>query len=178
MRWPNAWVWLLLVAGCDAGSSAAATDDPTSARASQFRSSAVTEAIDAASEVVQTRGFAGRDDEVRGFLVEHAVEARETPMRSGTCYVAIAAASAAMRELDLRIYDSDGVEVASDTDDGPRAGLRFCPTQTGTYYLTARATAGSGLYQLRTFRGPTGLEIRTDDLFRDVPASEAAREPR
>ena len=103
---------------------AAPSDEP---RAAEFRSPSVTRAVDAASEVVQTRGFAAQNDDARGFLVEHATEARETPMRSGTCYVAVAAGSAAMRELDLRIYDADGLEVASDTNDGPRAALLFCP---------------------------------------------------
>jgi len=156
---------LVLIAGCDAADSARATGDEP-ARASEFRSAAVTEAIEAASEVVRTRGFATDDDASRGFLVENAADARERPMRSGTCYVVLAAGSSAIRELDLRIYDSDGAEVVSDGDEGPHAALRFCPTQSGTYYVTTRAAAGSGLYEVRTFRGPTGLEIRTDDLFR------------
>lgn len=167
MRWIG-WSGILLLVACEAAPRAEATADP-SPRAAEFRSSAVSQAVDAASEVVETRGFAAQQGDARGFLVEHAADARETSMRSGNCYVAIAAGSAALRELDLRIHDPDGLEVAGDTGDGPRAALLFCPTQTGTYYLTVRATAGSGLYQVRTFRGPTGLEIRTDDLFRQAP---------
>jgi len=166
---------LALLAGCDAADAAQAVagDAP---RASEFRSATVTAAIEAASEVVRTRGFASADDATRGFLVENAADARERPMRSGTCYVVLAAGSSAIRELDLRIYDSDGSEVVSDGDAGPHAALRFCPTQSGTYYVTARAAAGSGLYEVRTFRGPTGLEIRTDDLFRGVvPADGEGR---
>lgn len=141
-------------------------------RADEFRSSRVEEAVEAASEVVQTRGFATMDDAWRGFLVEHSVEVRERPMRSGTCYVALAAGSSAVRELNVRVYDSDGGEVVQDATDGPRAALRFCPSQSGTYYLTVRATAGSGLVEVRTFRGPTGLDIRVDDLFREVSPIE------
>ncbi len=167
---------MVLLIACEAEPRAEATTADPSPRAAEFRSSAVSQAVDAASEVVETRGFTAQEGDARGFLVEHAADARETSMRSGTCYVAIAAGSAALRELDLRIHDPDGLEVAGDTDDGPRAALLFCPTQTGTYYLTVRATAGGGLYQVRTFRGPTGLEIRTDDLFRQVPGPRA--EPR
>lgn len=169
---------ILLAGACEEPRVAAAPSGDAPPRAAEFRSPSVARAVDAASEVVQTRGFAAQSDDARGFLVEHATEARETPMRSGTCYVAVAAGSSAMRELDLRIYDADGVEVASDTNDGARAALLFCPTQTGTYYLTTRASAGSGLYQLRTFRGPTGLDIRTDDLFREAPPAEPPREGR
>lgn len=162
---------------CDVGASGEAVTPDGEPRAAEYRSARVEEAVDAASEVVQTRGFSTLDDDIRGFLVEHAADVREKPMRSGTCYVVLAAATSAVRELDVRIYDSDGVEAVRDGSEGARAALRFCPAQSGTYYVTVRASAGSGLYEVRTFRGPTGLDIRTDDLFREAP-TEPAREPR
>ncbi len=165
----------LAAVGCGTEGAVAEVEEPQPSGAAEYRSARVSEAVEAASEVVQTRGFATRSDAVRGFLVEHTAEVREKSLRSGTCYVVLAAASAAMRELDVRIYDSEGREVVSDSDDGPTAALRFCPTQTGTYYVTVRAAAGSGLYEVRTFRGPTGLDIRTDDLFRDVVPGDPAR---
>ena len=168
---------VLALCGCDSTESVADLVEPEPVRAADFQSTRVAQAVEAASGVVQTRGFATRNDAVRGFLVEHTADVREKSMHSGTCYVALAAASAAMRELDLRIYDSEGADVVSDSDDGPTAALRFCPTQTGTYYVTVRASAGSGLYEVRTFEGPTGLDIRTDDLFRDAldPAAHGGR---
>ncbi len=152
--------------------------------ASEFRSSRVQSAMDAASALVRTRGFAVVESDWRGFLVEHSSDVREVPMRSGTCYVAIAAASSGVRDLSLRVFDSDGGQVVSDGATGPLAALRFCPSQSGTYYVAVVASAGSGLFEVRTFRGPTGLEIRMDDVFREVaPPVEAApdrerREPR
>lgn len=169
---------LLVLVGCDPGETGVTTVEPEPPRAAEYRSARVEEAVDAASEVVRTRGFSTRDDAFRGFLVEHAADVREKPMRSGTCYVVLAAGSSAIRELDVRIYDSDGVEAVQDGDDGPMAALRFCPAQSGIYYVTVRASAGSGLYEVRTFRGPTGLDIRTDDIFREVTPVEAAREGR
>lgn len=170
--------WLIFAAlssfsACDSG----AEEVEEGPRAAEFRSARIEEALDGASEVVQTRGFSPLDGVSRGFLVENGTDVREESMRSGTCYVVLAAASAEMRELDVRIYDSGGVEVVGDASEGAQAALRFCPSQSGTYFVAVRAAAGAGLFGVRTFRGPTGLEIRTDDLFREV-APEPGREGR
>lgn len=137
--------------------------------AAEFRSSRVDLALADASQVVQTRGFTDRGDEWRGFLLEQAADVHELRMRSGTCYVVLAAGTSALRELDLRLFDSEGSDIAQDDARGAAAALRFCPPQSGTYYVAARASAGTGLFGARTFRGPAGLEIRMDDLFRGEP---------
>jgi hypothetical protein len=147
---------------------------PPAPRAAEFRSPGVQQAMDSASGLVRTRGFAVLGDDWRGFLVDHASDVREVSMQSGTCYVVLAAASTAVRELNLRVFDSDGGEVVHDGTTGRLAALRFCPSQTGTYYVAVHASAGSGLFEVRTFRGPTGLEIRMDDVFREVPAPEGS----
>lgn len=165
---------LLLVcslAGCDEAAGALEADEDVP-RAAEFRSAAVGSAMDAASRLVRTRGFAASPEGWRGFLVEHASDTHELSMRAGTCYVALAAGSRAMRELNLRVFDSDGGEVVHDATSGPLAALRFCPSQSGTYYLAVHASAGNGLFEVRTFRGPTGLEIRIDDVFREVAPPE------
>lgn len=178
----RAWLLLLLsLASCDPppGDPPPAPDAPRAA--TEFRSSRVQGAIEAASALVRTRGFAAMESDWRGFLVEHSSDVREVPMRSGTCYVGLAAASGGVRDLNLRVFDSDGGEVVSDGATGPLAALRFCPSQSGTYYVAVVASSGSGLFEVRTFRGPTGLEIRMDDVFREVvppvePGDEGRRE--
>lgn len=166
----------LALVACGCGQT---TDAPTpiqdEPRAAEYRSSRIAQAVDAAAEVVETRGFSEGGESWRGFLVEHGSEVREVPMRTGTCWVVLAASSSNVRELILRVFDSDGGAVVEDTDSGPRAALRFCPSQSGTYYVAAQAAIGSGLFEVRTFRGPTGLEIRTDDLFREVAAEGTPR---
>ena len=167
---------LLALAACDAAPSTVA-GEPEAPRAAEFRSARVGEAIEAASEVVRTRGFAEDGPASRGFLVDQAAAIDERSMRAGTCYLVLAAASEAMRELNVRVFDSDGSEVISDATTGSRAAVRYCPSQSGTYFVSVHASAGSGLYEVRTFRGPTGLDIRIDDLFRDV-GDEPQRETR
>ncbi|GAB5548536.1 MAG: hypothetical protein RLO52_31215 [Sandaracinaceae bacterium] len=173
----------LLLTACD---GEAALADPAGApaegpgdtpRAADYRSPRVQQAMESASDVVQTRGFSALGEPWRGFLVDQAADVREQPMRAGTCYLVLGAGSSALRELNLRVFDSDGGEVVQDAMDGASAALRFCPSQSGTYFVAVRAAAGSGLFEVRIFRGPTGLEVRMDDLFRDG-AAEASREGR
>jgi hypothetical protein len=164
-----------LVAACDDGASAeeSAPDPP---RAAEFRSEQVRTVIEAAEQTIRTRGFASDGEEQRGFLVAQGSAVHEAPLRAGSCYVILGAGSEALRELDLRIFDSDGTEVAQDAQRGAGAALFYCPPHAGTHYVAALATAGTGLYAVRRYAGPTGLEVRLDDLFREVspaaPSSE------
>ncbi len=167
---------LSVVPACDGGVSA---DEPSEQPrpAAEFRSEHVRTILGAAEQTVQTRGFSGDGDEWRGFLVEQGSAADEAQLRADTCYVIVAAGSEALRELDLRLYDSDGTEVARDTQNGPGAALHYCPPHAGTHYTAALATAGTGLFAVRRYAGPTGLDIRLDDLFREPPAPAEGSAP-
>ncbi len=147
-------------------------------RALEFRSPRVEATLEAASRLVRTRGFASERDPWRGFLLEQASDVHSISMRTGSCYVVIGVGSTALRELELRVFDSDGAEVARDGEHGPIAALRFCPAQNGTYFVASRASAGSGLYAARDFRGPTGLALSLEDVLQAIsPISSAERDP-
>lgn len=147
-----------LVGACENGAGAV----PPGRRAAEFRSEAVETELERAAAVVRTRGFTDLGETPwRGFLVDRGAAVDEARMERGSCYVVFAAVSAAMRDLTIALYDSDGGEVAQSAP-GTRA-LRYCPPQTGTYFLALRAD-GSGLFAVRRFEGPTGLDIRLDDL--------------
>jgi hypothetical protein len=171
---------LLLLAACD-GDVAAEQPEEEPRAAAEFRSEHVRTILGAAEQTVQTRGFSSDGEEWRGFLVEQGSAADEAQLRADTCYVIVAAGSDALRELDLRVYDSDGTEVARDTQNGPGAALHYCPPHTGTHYTAALATAGTGLFAVRRYAGPTGLDVRLDDLFREpgvAPEGPAQSPPR
>lgn len=151
---------------CDTSSAHGRGAAHEAPRAAELRSAVVRTAIDAATRALRTRGYAPTGEERRGFLLERASLVEEVPMRSGTCYVAIGAASSALTSLELAVHDSDGARVAEeDGHVGARAALRFCPPSSGTYYLAARSIAGNGIVALRVFDGPSGLDVRVDDLF-------------
>ncbi|MDQ3036210.1 MAG: hypothetical protein M3Y87_27665 [Myxococcota bacterium] len=171
-------VAIVMAVGCGSGSDADAGPTQTSALAAGFRSARVDATLESASRVVRTRGFAAEGDAWRGFLIEQGTDVRPLPLRTGSCYVVVGVGSTALRELELRIFDGDGGEVARDGEQGPIAALRFCPAQNGTYYAVSRAAAGSGLYSAREFRGPTGLAFRMDDVLRAItPVTPAERDP-
>lgn len=176
---------VLLVCACAALAIACGSADDVDAgaagaapRAAEFRSARVDSMLESVSRVVRTRGFATEGEAWRGFLLEQGTELSPAPLRTGSCYVVAAVGSSALRELDLRIFDGDGAEVARDGEQGSIAVARFCPAQNGTYYVASRAAAGSGLYSTRVFRGPTGLSLRVEDVLRAVaPAPPGPREP-
>lgn len=164
-----------MLAACGQRSAALEQDEQDPPRAAEFRSSRVSSAMDAASEIVRTRGFTPAGPVWRGFLVDHASDVHELAMRAGTCHVLLAGASAEVRELNLRVFDSEGSEVVQDATSGALAALRFCPHQSGTYFVAVQVSAGSGLFEVRSFRGPTGLDVRMDDVFREVAAPAEGR---
>lgn len=172
--WGIGFALLVVSSGCETPRPTS-PPRPESPRARDYRSSHVTAALRAARRVVETRGFALDGDEWRGFLVEHGTSVSDASLRSGSCYVVVATASSGLRELDLVVYDTDGGEVARDSDTGGHAAVRYCPAQTGTYYATARASAGSGVFAVQRFKGPTGLTVRIDDVFRGVAEASDTR---
>ncbi len=144
-------------------------------RADAFVSSRVAASLGQLSRAATTRGFTLEGVERRGFLVERGPEVAEVSLRSGNCYLLIATASEAVRELEITLYDGDGTEVARDDATGPLAALHHCPPQSGTFFASVQATAGNGLYGLRTFRGPSGLDVRTEDIVRAAEPERPAR---
>lgn len=167
-------MWLALVAACD-GAEAAGTEEELR-RADDFRSERVSRGLDTAENLLRTRGFAPEGEEWRGFLIDQGSEVTEASLRGGGCYVVVTAGSASLRELDLRLFDGDGSEVAHDAHTGAGAALHYCPPHGGTRYVAALATAGTGLFGVRRYVGPSGLDVRIDDLFRAW--APAPREPR
>lgn len=172
-------IFAILAVECgSAGSPDAGIAVTEGVRADEFRSARVSATIEAAARVVRTRGFSNEGEEWRGFLLEQGTQVRSMSMRTGSCYVVVGSGSSALRELDLRIFDGDGAEVARDAEQGSVAAMRFCPAESGTYFVAARAAAGSGLFAVRELRGPTGLAFRVEDVARAVtPATAPDRDP-
>ena len=136
-------------------------------RAEEFRSEHVAGRLEVAENLLKTRGFTPEGEEWRGFLVDQGSEVTEASLRGGSCYVVIATGSSSLQELNVRVFDSDGTQVARDGQAGPNAALRYCPPHGGAHYVAALATAGTGLFGVRRYVGPAGLAVRVDDLFRD-----------
>jgi hypothetical protein len=153
------------------GEEPSAPIEPEPVHAAAYRSDSVDAALDVAILAARTRGYSAEGVPFRGFAVEQSTTVEEISLENGSCYALVAAASGGVRELDLALFDADGIEAARDVTSGPSAALVFCPVVTGTYYGVVRATEGSGLFGVRSFRGPTGLDVSPQDLV--LPAVEA-----
>lgn len=129
----------------------------------EFVSTALEERLDVAAERARARGFSPEEGVWRGFIVNRGSAVHEVSLQSGACHLFVAAGSEAIEAFDMVVYDSTGSE-ASRSSGTP--ALRICPSQSGVYFVALRAT-GSGLYSVRRFQGPAGLDLRLDDLTGD-----------
>ena len=129
-------------------------------RAEEFASDELEGRLDSASDQVTARGFTMVEDMWRGFLIDRGTSVHEVELRSGRCHVFVAVGSEAIESFDITVFDSDGSEAHQ--SDGVNA-IRFCAPQSGVYFVTLSPT-GSGLFSVRLFSGPPGLDARLDDL--------------
>ena len=136
---------------------------PRSAR--DFYSVPLESALDRVAGRLVTRGFTPEGERHRGFLVEGTSSSAPLSMRSGECSILVLETSGALGELVLRVHGPDGGELARNAGRGGHAALRYCPPNTGTYYVTYTARRGSGLYCAAAFRGPNGIEMDLAGLF-------------
>jgi hypothetical protein len=168
---PGALLGLVAVAGYGCGS----TDTEPSGRTPEpFRSDALEQGLDRVRARLETRGLAEEGEPFRGFLVQAETVVHEAPLDSGECAVLAARASSGVHGVELQLFDVEGTSVARVAAPAPHAALRYCAPQRGLYYVGVRSTEGHGLYELRRFRGPRGLELRLEGLFDEPPAQVAS----
>lgn len=94
------------------------------------------------------------EDVVRGELTTSLSRDFEVTAEAGRCYIVLAAGVPSVRELDLKVFDSLGNELARDgeRDAFPRA--RFCPTIAGRFRVNVRMFQGYGPYGVQVFEVP------------------------
>ncbi len=166
------WIPFLAAFGLGCAEPEPAAVEPELVSAADYRSGTVDTALEAAMRAARTRGYSATGVPFRGFAVEQAASVEELTLERGSCYALISAASGGVRNLDLELFDADGREAAHDVTSGPSSALVFCPVASGTFYAVVRATAGSGLFGVRLFRGPTGLDVSPSDLIQ-LPSESA-----
>lgn len=132
----------------------------TEIRSEEFVSSALEARLDVAADRARARGFSSEEGVWRGFIVHRGSDVHEVSLQSGACHLFVAAGSEAIEAFDLVVYDSTGSEAARSSGS---PAVRICPSQSGVYFVALRTT-GSGLFSVRRFQGPSGLDLRLDDL--------------
>ncbi|NOY91814.1 MAG: hypothetical protein GXP55_11510 [Deltaproteobacteria bacterium] len=162
----------ILLGACGGDHATQAAPEEHSAR--DFYAAPLEAALDDVAERLVTRGFTPEGERVRGFLVEGTAGSTPLALRSGECSVVVLEASGALVETVLRVHGPEGGELARSAGGPGHAALRYCPVNTGSYYISYSARRGSGLYALASFRGPNGIELDLAALF---PESSAEAEP-
>lgn len=171
----------LTLLGCDRRESSVTPEpDVTGAPPVAFRSEALESELDRVTRLMRTRGYepvtswgaSSQDDGVvttsaqswRGFLAHNADEVQATRLKMGACEMFLVVGSSALRALDVRIYDSEGERVA-EAGGAQQVALPYCPEHSGTYFVALGVADGAGLFSVRQFRGPTGIEVGPGELF-------------
>lgn len=137
----------------------------------EFFSAKVNRRLLHVNQALRTRGFTELDEPWRGFLVEQVPSVRELRLKARRCYVVAAVTSEGAQSVQIWLMDSEGADAMHGVSAHRGAGLRYCPTQSGTFYVVTRSSAGHGLVAEQAFSGPTGLEVNLAALFEENESS-------
>jgi hypothetical protein len=103
-------------------------------------------------------GWVKHESLLRGTLNERARQGFLVVLPYGHCYRFLASGGAGVTDLDLALFDSNGVEIARDTseDPAPNVGVAasICPGDASAVRVEARMRRGHGDFALGVFRSP------------------------
>lgn len=94
----------------------------------------------------------------RGTLSEGASQDFQAVLQPGKCFKIIGIGGANVRDLDLKLFDPNGVQLQQDvaTDSFPALGVesQICPTAAGAYRVQVQMYQGSGDFGVQVFQTP------------------------
>ncbi len=88
-----------------------------------------------------------------GSLPEGAEARIESDLRGGECYTFVALGDDRVRDVNLRVVDEAGEEIARDTTYDRHAAAQVCPDESGTYQVVVRMASGQGGYTVTSWSG-------------------------
>lgn len=131
------------------------------------------------------RGFTPLDRPLDVPLAESRRMRVALPVEAGHCYTAGSFAREGLAEVDLRVLDDEGGEVARDETAGADASVQFCADRPGQYAAELVSREGLGVATLLLFRaqaavvgGPSALWLGERPVARAslVPLEQAVAE--
>lgn len=131
------------------------------------------------------RGFSALDRPLDVPLADGQRMRIALPVEAGQCYTAGSFALEGLAEVNLRIVDDEGSEVARDETVGADSSVQFCADRPGQYAAELLSKDGLGVATLLLFRapaavvgGPTGLWLGERPVARAslVPLEQAVAE--
>jgi len=103
------------------------------------------------------RGFEPLEAPVRVPLVQDQRMRVALPVEPGQCYTAAGFALAGVQNVDLRVLDDEGAEVARDESQEEDASAQFCATRKAEYAAELYGARAAGAALLLFFRGDAAL---------------------
>ena len=133
----------------------------------EFDQPAVAEPIPASATLEQivelkarkyAAGFVAEAEVISGSVVEGGRSDHLIVLRAGHCYRVVAAADGEVQDMDLFLFDPQGVQTQQDPaeDRYPVLGLQaeICPYEHGAYRLQVHMYKGGGRFAARVYRTP------------------------
>lgn len=77
-------------------------------------------------------------------------------LAADSCYTFVALGTDGAANVDVRVFDAAGTQVAADNTQDANAAARYCATATANYTIKVRMTGGSGSYMLAGYVGGQG----------------------
>jgi hypothetical protein len=103
-------------------------------------------------------GFSAEGPIVKGTLVQGARSDHLVVLKAGHCYRVVGAAEATVTDMDLFLYDPDGVQTHQDPgqDRFPVLGMQseICPERGGAYRVQVHMYEGGGAFAFGLYRSP------------------------
>jgi len=127
---------------------------------------------------MRERGYVEEVGLKRMFVMEGHGVAVPVDVATGRCVTFVALAGSGVRDLDLRLYDGDGVEAAADSIAGEGGLVHVCPqpladgAPTAPHYFVSRAVEGSGAVVAGAFVSDPGAGEGFEGLFDGVLAPQ------
>jgi len=125
----------------------------------------VTEEISDFGEGLRRRGF---EDGREPWSLELATQQRlrvGLDVRAGTCYALAAFAHAGLADLNLRVFDGNGREVAADSAPTQHARVHFCARGLGAFSAEAHASEGTGKVTLAVYAAPARVALADGGMW-------------
>lgn len=94
----------------------------------------------------------------RGTLALHATQDFQAVLQPGKCFKIIGIGGPSVVDLDLKLFDPNGVQLQQDvaTDAYPALGVesQICPNTAGAYRVQVQMYQGSGEFGVQVFQTP------------------------
>jgi hypothetical protein len=171
MRWPPSLVLLLSLLGCSGAPESRAADELRSAAPSPSQPSpadapkipepppdAPVERLLEYKAQSMAPGLIADEPPIVGELQEGGRQDYLTILKGGFCYRILGAGGTGVKDMDLFLYDPNGVQTHQDPaqDRFPLLGTQadICPLEAGKYRVQVHMYEGGGRYALRAYRTP------------------------